>query len=482
MKIAAAWELGTLDAHAQIELVEKGEVSRRELVTSAILRCEDADPLLNALSIRAFDRALSSVERLPDGARFAGIPYLLKDSLDYPGLPSRCGSTATGDALRTHGFAFVDRLDAEGLVAIGKSNMPEFALLPSTEPIATGPTHNPRAPGFSCGGSSGGAATAVAAGLVPVAHGSDGGGSIRIPAACCGLIGYKPGRGYNLRPRPSQTIEDLIVGDALIARSARDTSWAARMLRPADAVMAVGGGGRPLRIGMVAATLQGRAPHADVAAGLDHSARLLEALGHGIEVIGWPAAFDDVIDSFASMWAVLAREISAWVTDPQSPRANELFEPWTIALARSVPAGPAPLESFFRTLATASQAAEQLFARYDILLCPTVATPPPPIGHLAPTRSYEALRTAIYDFVAYTPLQNLVGLPSVSVPTFRGADGLPIGSMLTAARGGDDMLLDLVTSLEEAGAWSTAITRPVASDPAWAALRRETLSARQVPN
>ncbi|WP_157220998.1 amidase family protein [Flavisphingomonas formosensis] len=478
MDSAAAWELGSLDAHAQIELVDKGDISRAELTASAITRCEDADPLLNALSLAAFDYSRDRAKRLPNESRFAGLPYLLKDSLDYPGLPSRCASRATSSTPRERGFAFVEQLDAEGLIPIGKSNMPEFALMAVTEPVANGITRNPRHPGYSCGGSSGGAAAAVAAGLVPFAHGSDGGGSIRIPASCCGLIGYKPGRGFNLRARGPHIVEDLIVGDALMARSARDTAWAARLLRPPSAKPCAVPRDRPLRIAMVEATLEGRQPHPDVAEAVRHTARLLEAMGHHIEAAEWPSAFGDVIEAFLSMWAYLAREAALSVIDPRSEQADALLEPWTLGLARSVNDDPAALEHFYRSVADAAGAVGTFFGAYDLLLCPTVSSPPPPVAQLAPTRPYATLRREMFDFVAYTPLQNLTGLPSVSVPTFRNSDGLPIGSMLTAPRGGDDLLLRLVADLENAGAWSTAIARPAASDPQWAALSGSGSDAR----
>ena len=457
----SALALSALDAHDQAKLVAQGEIAPGDPLEAALLRIEASD--LNAVTHRAFDLAR---QELASGRRdlpMAGIPWLVKDSLDYPGMPTRSAARATTSAPAGRGFPFVDRLRAAGMIAAGKSNMPEFALAPVTEGTLYGPTRNPWSADHTPGGSSGGAAAAVAAGLVPFAHASDGGGSIRIPASCCGLIGYKPGRGFNLRPRAPHIVEDMIVGDSLLARSARDTVWSARLLRP-DGAVAIPTIDRPLRIAMITESLAGDMPEDAVVDALVKAARLLEASGHIIEPTSWPTALSGTVDAFVGMWSYLALEAVASLCDPRSPEAVDMVEPWTLGLARSVPDIPGHvLEGFYAMTRVAAEATARLFESYDLILSPVNAGPPPRTGHLAPTRPFAALRDDMFAYVAYTPLQNLTGLPSVSLPVHVTEDGLPVGAMLTAPRGGDDRLLDLLGPLEALAGWDRILAARITS-------------------
>jgi amidase len=227
LSLSEALALGRLDAHDQARLVRDGELAPEALTEAAILRIEAIEPTVRALSHYDPDAARAEA-RAPtrtgtDGA-MRGVPWLPKDSLDYPGMPTTSCSRSRSRRSIQHAYPYVQRLQQAGLVALGKSAMPEFGLLASTEPLAGPVTRNPWSLERSPGGSSGGAAAAIAAGLVPLAHASDGGGSIRLPASCCGVVGLKPGRDSTVRVRARHVIEDLLVADSLLSHAAFVTS------------------------------------------------------------------------------------------------------------------------------------------------------------------------------------------------------------------------------------------------------------------
>ncbi len=301
-----AFEIGKLDAHAQAELVATREVPPEVLVEAARLRIEALDPLLNVMTFRHYTaaRERAAVARGP----MAGVPWLLKDGLDYVGMPNRSGSRSRAGAPPGNlAFEFTRCFDAAGLVPVGKTNAPEFGLLPTTEPLLYGPARNPWALDRSPGGSSGGSAVAVASGMVPLAHAADGGGSIRIPASCCGLVGLKPSRGGNLRARAPHLIEDLLACDMLLSRSVRDAAWA----------FSIGAGlheprGRParrrLRIAVITDSLNGMPPLPEVARVLEQTAQLCEDVGHQIEHRAWPMDGPSVMATFRAIWGYLAHD------------------------------------------------------------------------------------------------------------------------------------------------------------------------------
>lgn len=445
-----AFALGRLDAHDQAALVRRGDLRAVELVEAAITRIEALDPAINALSVRAFDTALANAR---DHAAMP-VPYLVKEGLDYPGMPTRYGTRVLSDAppVTTPPYPYVERLDAAGLIALGKSSAPEFALLPTTEPVLYGPVHNPWSLDHSAGGSSGGAAAAVAAGMVPLAHAADGGGSIRIPASCCGVVGLKPGRGHHVRARQQHVVEDLLVSDTLLARSVRDVAWATDIARagPADTPA-----DRPLRIAMVTRTLEGERPHPEVLAATDHAARLCADLGHSVEPVETIVDGAAVANAFKTIWGYLTLEAAASVRPLLAGRAVEdVLEPWTIGLAdwASRLSGD-DLERAIADGARATQDWSAALRRFDVVLSPVVRDPPPLLGTLAPTRRFEELFAAMFGYLGYTQLHNLVGAPAISLPLHWTKDGLPVGSMFAADRGGEGMLLALAAQLEDAAPW-----------------------------
>ncbi|HEY0686548.1 MAG TPA: amidase family protein [Steroidobacter sp.] len=453
------WQIGRLDAHDQAALVRSGQLTAIELVEAAILRIEQLDPVLNAITHRSFDSARERTSRMNAAGPLAGVPYLLKDGLDYRGMPSRCGSRS-----RAHSgnigvdYEYTRRLDAAGLIPLGKTNVPEFGLLPTTESVLYGPARNPWSLQHSPGGSSGGAAVAVASGMVPVAHAADGGGSIRIPASCCGIFGLKPGRGRNVRARAHHVIEDLLVGDTLLSRTVRDAHWALGVTAPhaADLGGAHRKTSRRLRIALVMNNLLGDAPHSEVMTAISRTAELCAKLGHAVEETTLPLDGPAVANSFRTLWGYLAAGIvERAAAESQGRPMHELLEPWTLSMAQwSECLEPMDLEQALEQAVRASAGLGNLFTSYDVFLSPVLKTLPVEIGQLAPTRPFDALFHDMFEYVSYTPLQNLTGSPSMSVPLFFSIGGLPIGSMFTAARGGEATLLDLAYEIEAANSWA----------------------------
>ena len=469
--------LSRLDATAQADLVRRGEASPSELVEAAIERIEAVNPQLNAVITPLFDRARAQAASasLPLGP-FHGVPFLLKDlSAHSAGDPFHEGMAFLRDRGWTepHDTALAARFRAAGLVVVGKANTPELGILPTTEPAAYGPTRNPWDPTRSTGGSSGGSAAAVAAGLVPIAHANDGGGSIRIPASECGLVGLKPTRG---RVSSAPEFGDVMGGltcELVVSRSVRDTATAldvAHGMEPGDPFTApdperpfldeVGAEVGALRIGVLTDSPgQSVAVHADCVAATLAAARLLESLGHTVEA-SYPEALDhpDYTEQFITNWAAGA----AWNLDYWSRRTGteigvDDVEPLTWALAELGRSSTAAqwLSSREWLQANSREVAAWWSAGHDLLLTPTIAEPPPPLGSFdgPPDNPLHGLFRAA-EVVPFTPPFNVTGQPAISLPLHWNADGLPIGVQLVAAFGREDLLLRVAAQLEVAQPWA----------------------------
>ncbi|TRO94346.1 amidase [Glycocaulis profundi] len=454
MKISDAMRLGRLDGMAQAEMVRRGEVSAVELTEAAILRIEALDPGLQAVSWRAWDLARERARSpLPPGP-LSGAPCLLKDSLHYPGMPARAGSASLPDTTTLQGFPYAARLDQAGLVPLGKTAMPEFGLLGVTEPQIGPVTRNPWDARRSPGGSSGGAGAAVASGMTPLAHGSDGAGSIRIPASCCGIVGLKPGRGATVRVRARHPIEDLLVADSLMARTVRDVAAGFALARPGREAAPDGPESKRLRIAVIEHTLSGAVPHRDCRQALSEAAELLAALGHHVEAAQLPVDGPAADRAERVLWMHLGADcVDAARARGQDPAA--VLEPWTLALGRMADdLSPEDLERAHAQIATLPGQLSSFAERFDVWLTPTLASPPPMIGHMAPDGEPEQLMERMFGWLGYTPLQNLAGTPAVSLPLHWSPEGLPIGVMLAGPRGSEDGLLKLACGLEAARPWA----------------------------
>ena len=463
-----------LDATAQSELVASGKVSPLEMVNAAIERVERYDSKLNTLTYRWFEdaRQLAASNDLPDGP-FRGVPYLLKDLYAAEaGKPLSNGSKAykAADYVSSEDTTLVARYKAAGLISIGRSNSPEFGSVPVTEPEAWGPTRNPWDLTRTSGGSSGGSASAVAAGIVPIAHASDGGGSIRIPAACCGLVGLKVSQG-RISMGPYRDESNLGV-EHCVSRTVRDS---ARLLDAThgpgigDVIIAptprrpfieeVGADPGRLRIGMLDFNPRGGDVHADCVEGVHKTAKLLESLGHHVEP-GFPDIFSDneIGRAFSMLWSTnmgtAIRRFSDALGREMTPDDIEAMNWAQAEFAKGVSGVDFSL----------AQASSILFRRaiqswwtqgWDLLLTPTLSAPPLPIGSMPnnPARPMTPLMTA-GAWVSFTSQFNISGQPAISLPLHRNADGLPIGMQLVAAYGREDVLIRVASQLEQAAPWA----------------------------
>ncbi|WP_220448886.1 amidase [Nonomuraea mesophila] len=457
-----------LDALGQAQAVREGEVSARELAEAAIARIEARDGELNAVVHRRFERALAEIDAIPADAPFRGVPILLKDlGWRQMGEPYSAGSSVRdGVADAPDGYGVVSLREA-GFVMLGRTNTPEFGSTITTEPLAFGPTRNPYDPAYSAGGSSGGSAAAVAAGMVALATASDGGGSIRIPASMCGLVGLKPTRGrVSLGPALGEGWSGFSC-PGFVSRSVRDTAAALDVvsgMRPGDPYAAptlpgplaaeVGADPGRLRIGFLATHPRGDVPEApEVAEAVTRAAALLESLGHDVSPGGPQALADpDFPQHFGNIVANnLAAQVASLGAARGKPVDVEELEPRNavmVGTARDHSAADHILatqwvDGFRRRMAA------WWSAGHDLLLMPSLGVAPFPLGWIpADDLSLGFGRTA--HAVAYTSPVNATGQPAVSLPLHRTAAGLPVGVQLVAAAGREDLLVRVAAQVERA--------------------------------
>ncbi len=460
------------DATAQADLVRRGEVSPLELVDAAIERIDRCDPVLNAVIHRQFPNARSrAAVELPDGP-FRGVPILLKDlGAPQAGEPYCEGTRFARDAgYRAKRDSFlVERFKQAGFVVLGRTNTPELGTTITTEPVAFGPTRNPWNIEHSTGGSSGGSAAAVASGMVPAAHGNDGGGSIRIPASCCALFGLKPSRGrVSKGPGTGESWNGFSI-DHVLTRSVRDSAAVLDEIagyRPGDTYVApaparpfaheVGANPGRLRVGLLDRPAQpayGSDPECSQA--VQVAGAMLESLGHRVEV-AHPSSLEDP-EMYRHFLVVVATSVAAALTEWSQLLGREIsateYEPANLLLAmlgRSISA-PDYLESLLwfegfrrRTIAFWSEQG------FDLLCTPVLAQPPPRIGELSDPVTGEA---KVIETLQFTGQFNATGQPAVSLPLHWTPEGLPIGVQLVADYGREDVLIRVSSQLEEASGW-----------------------------
>ncbi|NKB41573.1 MAG: amidase [Ilumatobacter sp.] len=468
-----------LDATAQAQLVARGEVTATDLVEAAIERIETFDEPLNSVVVRWFDDACVAAADV-DGRLamnkpiplFAGVPTLLKDLWAHSvGHPMTNGNAALQAELpiSTYDTTLVSRLRDAGLITLGRSNSPELGSLPVTEPLSFGPTRNPWSKEHTPGGSSGGAAAAVAAGLVPIANASDGGGSIRIPASCCGLIGLKPSQG-RITMGPERDESGLGVHFA-VTRSMRDTAGLLdavcgpdigdNVITPAPNrpfANEVGANPGRLRIGLLAShPLEGKLDP-ECATAARNGASLLEGLGHDVHY-SHPAVLEDPSFSsrFMAIWAtnmslgiqtmgkMIGRDLTEDEVEPVNWAMAQFAEQMS---AVDLGVALAAINEYRRQM-------QQWWADgWDLLLTPTLSEPPVRIGeHDASPNDPMAGMKRAREFVSFTPPFNTSGQPAISLPLHVSADGLPIGVQLVAAYGREDLLIRVASQIEAAGAF-----------------------------
>ena len=450
------------DAIGQAQLVRSKQATALELVDAAITRIEVANPKLNAVVWEMFDHARTRAKgALPDSP-LSGVPYLIKDLNNVAGERTTAGSRFL-DSFATANDPMPQKAIDAGLIIVGKTNTPEFGLLPTTESLRLGPCHNPWNLDRSSGGSSGGAAAAVAAGLVPTAHASDGGGSIRIPASCCGVFGLKPSRG---RMNLLRTMAGDLSVQNCISRTVRDNAMVFSLSEdtgahaPFKPISFVSGPSKTrLRIAFGTAHFyDGTEPHSDVKAAVEASAKLCESLGHTIvpaqNPIHGQAFIEAYIDAFMVVFSSSPAKL-VQMAKRKDLKPEDVFEPWTLELAEyGMRAPPDAMSKALTVFKEAEAQVDAFMANYDAWLTPVLALPPISLGEQAPTLDFKTLYSRMKQYIPYTPIHNVAGTPAMSVPLGMSNDGLPIGSQFAAAKGREDLLYALAYELEAAQAWT----------------------------
>ncbi|HTT28009.1 MAG TPA: amidase [Solirubrobacteraceae bacterium] len=459
-------------------LVRAGDVSARELVEASLRRIDDLEPKINAFAHVAHESALAAAAAIDpgDSRPFAGVPIAIKDNRAVSGMPLTMGSDLFGEFVAGRDAYLVRRLRDAGFVIVGKTSMPEMGILPTTEPRRFGPTRNPWDTDRTPGGSSGGAAAAVAAGMVPVAHGNDGGGSIRIPAACCGLVGLKPARGrVSVGPDGG---ESFLVCDGVLTRSVKDTasvldvlagpelgdaSWAPPPPAAGYAALTEVDPGR-LRIGYtVTPALEDATVDAVSERAATDAAALLESLGHHVQEIPPPWAGLDLLPDFVRAFAPLV-SFTVWLGGRlvgREPTADDV-EPltwmlWKHALDQDT---IKYLVAQYR-LETVARSMVQELAEFDVVLTPVLAQRPVPVGEmngLDPDPMGKFRKSG--HFTPFTAVFNVTGQPAISLPLYQGDDGLPVAVQLVGPPAREEVLLGLATQLERALPWAERLPPP----------------------
>ncbi len=466
-------EYVALDAQSAVELVESGEVQPGELLDAALARTQAVNPQINAVVAIYEELARESVQRLPGVSTgvLHGVPFLLKDlRVNMKGTVTSNGSRLYGDAYADGDSEIVRRFKAAGLVTFGKTNTPELGLNITTEPLAHGPTKNPWNLSLTAGGSSGGSAAAVAAGIAPIAHASDGGGSIRIPASCCGVFGLKPTRG---RTPSGPEVGDVWSGlsvEGVISRTVRDTAvvldsiagpapgdpyWAPPMERPLlDAARSLGG--KALRIGFSVDATSGVAVDDACKQAVVLAMEVCERLGHHVEERPFAYSAEDLGQSFRTI-------VGAHVLVDLENRAAEIGRALSDdmvehAVARRASYGAelsaADYARALMEIQRIGRAAGEFFEGVDVYVTPTLAKVPQPLGTFdADSEDVDEFQRRVWEFIPFTAVWNITGQPAMSVPIYWTDSGEPVGVQFAARLGSEVTLVSLASQIEEAAPW-----------------------------
>jgi amidase len=450
--------------------VRLGELTSRELVETALTRIEALDEELNAFTLVDADGALAAADAIGPGDErpFAGVPIAIKDlATAVAGMRLTNGSDLFGDYTPDYDSHAVRRLRGAGFVIVGKVSTPEMGIVPVTEPRRFGPTRNPWNRDHSPGGSSGGSGAAVAAGMVPIAHGSDGGGSIRIPAACCGLVGLKPSRGRISRGPDAG--DSFLATDGVLTRTVADSAAALDVLagyEPGDAtwapppfepfsLTATRAPGR-LRVGlMIEPPLEADVEPVAIEAARD-AGLLLASLGHAVEEVEPPGRFGGLFDTFTDVWAAMSAlgVTFGGMIRGREPTADDV-EPLTWALYGHARENASV--AFMRSLTILQRVARgsvEWSSRWDVILTPALAKRPLRIGELdtcAPDPMATFHSSSL--FTPFTPFVNVTGQPAIALPLFEGDDGLPLAVQVIGPPLGEGVLLSLAAQLEAEVRW-----------------------------
>ncbi|MFD3335310.1 amidase [Streptomyces sp. NPDC058700] len=444
--------LGEYDAVGLADAIRRGEVGAAEAARDAAERVRAVEARLRAVQVHIDPPAR---EAGAGGGAFAGVPTFVKDNTDYLGLPTGHGSAAFTPRVARRHAPFTRQFLSSGVTVLGKTRLPEFGFSPATEYDGAEPVRNPWNTGYSAGGSSGGSAALVAAGAVPIAHANDGGGSIRIPAACCGLVGLKPTRGRVVTNAQSRQLPLDIVSDGIVSRSVRDTAaflaaaeahWRNPRLPPVGLVE--GPSGRRLRIGFLLDSPNGVPADPATRAAVRETATTLERLGHTVapvELTLDPRFTED----FLSYWGMLSFLLGVTGRSLGADFDRRRMDGLSRGLREDYLRGWRRTPGVLRRLKRTREAYAAAFRGLDLVLTPVLAHTTPEIGHLSPTVPYRTLIDRILAYVAFTPVNNVVGTPSISVPAASATEeGLPVGVMFSGRPGSERTLLEVAFALE----------------------------------
>ncbi|MEU6583863.1 amidase [Nocardia sp. NPDC046763] len=445
--------LGEHDGVAIAALIRSGQLSAAEVAKAARERVAQVDPVLHAVVVEA-DPPLVSGDR---EALLYGVPTFVKDNTDVAGLPTQHGSAAwRARPAKAHG-PFAKQFLGTGVTVLGKSTLPEFGLNATTEFVDAEPTRNPWDTEVSSGASSGGSAALVAAGAVPIAHGNDGGGSIRIPAACCGLVGLKPTRGRHIDGPQARSMPINLVSEGVLTRTVRDTAtyfaaaerfWRNPTLLPIGLVE--GPAQRRLRIGLLSDPITGATLDPQIRAVLDDTVTLLEGLGHEVRPIPYPVD-RGFAEDFATYWAMLAflGSLTGKLSFGRSFDPARL-DPFTRGLAARFRGSALRSPAVLHRLSRLRHAYAASFHDVELVVSPVLASLTPRLGYLSPDQAFDEVFGRLLDYVTYTPFANVTGAPALSLPMGASESGLPIGVMFSALHGDERTLLELAYALESA--------------------------------
>ncbi|HEY7799393.1 MAG TPA: amidase [Hyphomonadaceae bacterium] len=448
------------DATQIASMIRAGDITAAEAVEEAIKRADKVQPQLNFMVSDTYALARERAKTALTGP-FAGVPYFIKDLDDVAGVVTRYGSRSTAGAKpATENDPYVAAAFATGIVCIGKSATPENGYLPTTEPLAFEPTRNPWDTERSTGGSSGGSAAAVASGVVPMAHANDGGGSIRIPATNCGLVGLKPSRGRLIDDEVSPGPLAIAV-QGCVSRTVRDTAgFFAATEQTAQGSpfppvgMVTAPGQKRLKCGVLTKGFTGSDADAEVAEVVHAAARLVEGLKHTVEETAWPTA-QTFSDDFLAFWSLgAAADVAAVAEMAGKPADETLVEPFTLTMAgNAAKLKPEEIEGVQRRLLEASGAYDTWIGGFDVVLSPVLGSAAVPLGFVRGDVPFDTLRERLLKYVGYTLIHNVAGAPAISLPLGWTSAGLPVGVQLMAARGQERVLLEIAYELEAAQPW-----------------------------
>lgn len=457
---SASNDLAALDAVETAARIKSGELGAEEAVNAAIERAERIDLKINAIVTKTFHQARKQAGNT--SGPWAGVPTFIKDLDDVKGVHTGFGSRGFPGYRGKAQTPLIDAFLKLGVVSLGKSATPEFGLSATTEPLSTGKTRNPWNTDHSTGGSSGGAAALVASGVVPIAHASDGGGSIRIPASCCGNVGLKVSRGRYPEARPNTVGPIDLSVHGVQSRTVRDTAAViAAMEVPSEQSglapvgLVTGPIEKRLKIALVMRGVTNPDIDPRVAGATESVAALCESLGHSVEPLSLP--IDPIIEQdFQLYWAAFAHSaVSIWEEKTHLRRNGLAFEPFTLGLVNYFEENKDAFETAVRRLQSVADVMDtQVYSKFDIVLSPVVTSPPPEIGYLDGGLDYETMIVRLLKYVQYTALYNIIGAPAISLPLSMSPEGLPIGAMFGARLGDEKTLIGLAYELEQAKAWS----------------------------